>query len=328
MTNPTYLRPQDIRSVAVIGAGSVGASWATLFLAHGIEVIAHDPAPNVVARVRAFIENAWPSLRSLGIASTESAPLDKLRFASSATEAAAQADLVQENVLEKLELKAQVLSEVDAAASPNKIIISSTGGIPPTALQASCRHPERFVVVHPFNPSHLMPLVEVVAGKRTAPEVVQWAMEFSRRVGKQPIQLNAEAPGHMTNRLQAALLREAVYCLVEGIASARDIDAALRYGLAPRWTLMGSLLTLHLAGGPGGMAGILDHAGAAMEEWWTPLGQPKLTPEVKAKVVAAADEVAHGWPISEWVRWRDENLVRVLKTQQQSERSAPRGTVD
>lgn len=328
MTNATYLRPQDIRSVAVIGAGSVGASWATLFLAHDIEVIAHDPALNVVARVRAFVENAWPSLRSLGIASTESAPLEKLRFATSATEAAAQADLVQENVLEKLELKAQVLSEVDAAASPDKIIISSTGGIPPTALQASCRHPERFVVVHPFNPSHLMPLVEVVAGKRTAPEVVEWAMEFSRRIGKQPIRLNAEAPGHMTNRLQAALLREAVYCLVEGIASARDIDAALRYGLAPRWTLMGSLLTLHLAGGPGGMAGILDHAGAAMEEWWTPLGQPKLTPEVKAKVVAAADEVAHGWPISEWVRWRDENLVRVLKTQQQGERSAPRAAVD
>jgi len=328
MTNPTYLRPQDIKSVAVIGAGSVGASWATLFLAHGIEVIAHDPAPNVVARVRAFIENAWPSLLSLGVASTGSAPLEKLRFASSAAEAAAQADLVQENVPEKPGLKAQVLSEIDAAASPNKVILSSTGGIPPTALQASCRHPERFVVVHPYNPSHLMPLVEVVAGKHTAPEVVQWAMEFSRHVGKQPIRLNTEAPGHMTNRLQAALLREAVYCLVEGIASARDIDAAVRYGLGPRWTLMGSLLTLHLAGGPGGMAGILDHAGRAIEEWWTPLGQPELTPEVKAKLVAAADEVAHGQSIGEWIRWRDENLVSVLKIQQQSEQAVPRGAMD
>ena len=129
----------------------------------------------------------------------------------------------------------------------------------------------------------------------------------------------------MTNRLQAAVWREAVYCLVEGIASATDIDAALRYGLGPRWTLMGSLLTLHLAGGPGGMAGILDHTGHAIEQWWTPLGEPKLTAEVKAKLVDCADEVAHGRPIGEWVRWRDENLVNVLRTQRQAERSAPGG---
>ena len=186
------------------------------------------------------------------------------------------------------------------------------------------QHPERFVVVHPFNPSHLIPLVEVVGGRETAPEVVEWAIDFSRYVGKQPIRLNVEASGHMTNRLQFALVREAVHCYLEGIASAKDIDAAVKYGLGPRWMLMGSLLTLHLAGGPGGMKGILDHAGKAIEEWWTPLGQPKLTAEVKARLVAAGNEVSDGQPISDWVGWRDQQLVDVVRLQTAAEKNEPR----
>ena len=275
MPQETYLRPQEIRSVAVIGTGSVGASWAALFLAHDMEVVAYDPSADAEERARRFIVDAWPALVDLKIATTSAVPLDKMRFVDSPAAAARAADLVQENTPEKPELKARVLAEIDGAATPDKIILSSTGGIPPSQLQESCAHPERVVVVHPFNPSHLIPLVEVVGGKKTAPEVVQWAIDFSRYVGKQPIQLNVEANGHMTNRLQFALVREAVNCLLEGIASAKDIDAAVRFGLGPRWMLMGSLLTLHLAGGPGGMKGILDHAGKAIEEWWTPMGQPQ-----------------------------------------------------
>ncbi|MCC6473860.1 MAG: 3-hydroxyacyl-CoA dehydrogenase [Burkholderiales bacterium] len=323
MRAPGELLPDHVASVAVIGAGSVGASWAALFLAHGIEAIVHDPAPRAPERVRAFVDNAWPALRALGIAGTESPPAQKLRFVASAGQAAALSDLVQENVLEKSEVKAQVLAEIEAAASPDKIIFSSTGGIPPTALQASCRHPERLVVVHPFNPAHLMPLVEVVAGRRTALEVVEWAMAFARRLGKQPIRLHTEAPGHLTNRLQAAVWREAVWCLMEGVASASDIDTALRYGLAPRWLLMGSLMTLHLAGGPGGMAGILAHTGDAIEQWWTPLGEPRMNARTRARLVAAAGELARGRPVGEWVQWRDEHLIGVLRTQRQAQRSAP-----
>lgn len=324
MPQETYLRPQEIRSVAVIGTGSVGASWAALFLAHGMEVVAYDPSEGAEERARAFIADAWPALVELKIASEPKPPLGKLRFVESPAIAARAADLVQENTPEKPELKARVLAEIDGAATPDKIILSSTGGIPPSQLQEACAHPERVVVVHPFNPSHLIPLVEVVGGKKTSPEVVQWALEFSRYVGKQPIQLNVEATGHMTNRLQFALVREAVSCLLEGIASAKDIDAAVRFGLGPRWMLMGSLLTLHLAGGPGGMKGILDHAGKAIEEWWTPMSQPHLTPETKARLVAASDEVADGQGIAAWVAWRDEQLVEVIKLQAASESREPK----
>jgi len=323
MPAETILRPEDIGSVAVIGTGSVGASWASLFLAHGMTVVAHDPAPGAEERARDFVAKAWPALLDLGVAKTDRPALQALRFVASAAEAARSADLIQENIPEKPDLKARLLAEIDAAATPDKIILSSTGGIPPTALQASCTHPERLVVVHPFNPSHLIPLVEVVGGRHTDPAVVDWAIAFARMLGKHPIRLNVEANGHMTNRLQFALVREAVACLVEGVASASDIDTAVRYGLAPRWMLMGGLMTLHLAGGPGGMKGILDHAGAAIEEWWTPMCQPRLTPAVKARLEQAAVEVSAGAPVADWIRWRDENLVNVLKLQHESEAQEP-----
>jgi len=322
----TYTSPGDIRSVAVIGTGSVGASWAALFLAHGLDVVAHDPGPDAEPRARRFIADAWPALVALGQAGTPQPPLARLRFVATAAEAARAADAVQENIPEKPELKARVLAEIDAAASPEKIILSSTGGITPSAMQASCANPERLVVLHPFNPSHLIPLVEVVGGKHTKPEVIEWAMAFARRLGKQPIRLNAEAKGHMTNRLQFALVREAVACLIEGIASAQDIDAAVRYGLGPRWTLMGSLLTLHLAGGNGGMQGILAHAGKAIEEWWTPMTQPQLTPQVQERLAMAAAEVSSGQPVEDWVHWRDEALVGLLDLQRNVERLAPHGS--
>lgn len=323
MPESNYPHPNDLRTIAVLGTGSVGASWTSLFLARGYHVLAHDAAPDAEARARAFVANAWPALRSLGIAHDEQPPLDRLRFVASIAEAARAADLIQENVPEKPELKARVLGEADAAASADKLILSSTGGIPPTTLQALCRHPERVVVMHPFNPAHLMPLVEVVGGEHTANAAIEWTLGFARHLGKQPIRLNVELTGHMTNRLQFALVREAVACLLEGVASARDIDAALRYGLAPRWMLMGSLMTLHLAGGPGGMQGILDHAGKAIEQWWTPRSTPQLTPEVVAQLVAAAREVADGGSIEQWVRWRDAQLVEMINLQTQAQ-AAPR----
>ncbi|HKU24748.1 MAG TPA: 3-hydroxyacyl-CoA dehydrogenase NAD-binding domain-containing protein [Candidatus Sulfotelmatobacter sp.] len=319
----SHMHPRDVRSVAVIGTGSVGASWAALFLAHGMDVVAFDPALGAEAFTRDFVEKAWSALLELGIAASEKIPRERLRFVGSAAEAAALADVVQENVPEKLELKARVLREIDQAAGPEKIIISSTGGIPPSTLQEFCSHPGRFVVVHPFNPSHLIPLVEVIGGKLTDAATIGWAIEFSRHLGKQPICIDGELSGHMTNRLQFALVREAVACLVDGIATAEDIDAAVRYGLGPRWMLMGPLLTMHLAGGPGGMKGILDHAGAALEDWWTPRSQPKLTPEVKQRLVVAAEKVSREKSIADWVHWRDENLVRVIKLQKQGQDDEP-----
>ena len=316
MNNIIYKRPDQIRVVAVLGTGSVGASWIALFLAHGLEVIAYDPSPHASESVNEFVSNAWPALRELGRTRLLRPPLDLIRFVSSAGEAARMADLVQENCPEHLEVKKQLLAEVEAVAVPSKIILSSTGGIPPSAMQEACTYPERLVVFHPFNPTHLIPLVEVVGGRKTSPGVVDWAMDFARSLHKQPIRLHAETNGHMANRLQFALMREAVACLQEGIASGRDIDAAVRYGLGPRWALMGGLLTLHLAGGDKGMQGILDHAGQAIQEWWTPSASVTLTPELVQKLVNAAQEVSQGESVQHWVKWRDEGLVDVLKLQE------------
>lgn len=313
----------SLKRVGVIGMGSVGLGWSSLFLARGVAVHAYDPAGGAQERAHRFIEAAWPALKDLGVASRDSPPFELLAFESSAAVAAARGDLVQENVFEKPALKATVLAEIGAAA-PGRIIMSSTGGIPPSDLQRDCPQPERFVVVHPFNPPHLIPLVEVVGGQQTDPAVIDWAIDFCRWMGKIPIRINAEAIGHMTNRLQFALVREAVACLREGMASAQDIDAAVRFGLAPRWMLMGSLMTLHLAGGPGGMAGILDHAGAAIEQWWTPRLVPKLSdPEVRERLVAAGKDIAGESDIQSWIRWRDQQLVHVLKLQQGSRTGEP-----
>ena len=308
-----YRAPEAIELVGVIGTGAVGASWIALFLAHGMRVLAHDPAPGAELRARSFVADAWPALMELLGTPERALPDTGLRFLDSVEEVAESAQLIQENGPERPELKARIISAIDAAASADKIILSSTGGIFPSALQKDCRHPERFVVVHPFNPAHLIPLVEVVGGAATAPEVCAWAMAFARRCGKQPILLQREATGHLTNRLQFALLREAVHCLAEGIATATDIDDAVRYGLGPRWALMGGLLTMHLAGGAGGMQGILDHAGDAIEGWWAALGQPHLDGPTRAKLLAAAEEVANGHSIAEWVEWRDRNLTEMVK---------------
>ena len=308
-----YLAPEKVSTIGIVGTGSVGASWTTLFLAHGLNVVAYDPAAGSADRTRTFVRDAWPSLMDLKGTPKRKIPEHLLQFVSTLEAVALGSEVIQENVPERADVKALVISTLDAHASPEKILLSSTGGIPPTVLQQSCKRPERFVVVHPFNPTHLVPLVEVVGGQRTSPEVVSWAMAFSRNVGKHPIRLKREAPGHMTNRLQFALLREAVHCLIEDVASPSDIDAAIRYGLGPRWALMGSLLTLHLAGGAGGMQGILNHAGDAIETWWDALGQPHLGPDVREKLVEAAQEVALGHSIDEWVNWRDHNLTKVLK---------------
>jgi len=311
--------PDEVAAVGIIGTGAVGASWATLFLARGLTVLAHDPAPDAEARTRAFVDGAWASLiASLGTPGRP-VPGERMRFLPTVEAVARDAQVIQENAPERPALKSELIAAIDAAATAEKPILSSTGGIPPSTLQKSCRHPERFVVVHPFNPAHLIPLVEVVGGADTDPIVVDWAMAFARHVGKHPIRLLREADGHMTNRLQFALMREAVHCLVEGIASASDIDDAVRYGLGPRWALMGGLLTMHLAGGAGGMKGILEHAGEAIEGWWSALGQPRLDEHTRARLIEAAAEISAGRSIGEWVQWRDRNLADVVRLIQQAE---------
>jgi carnitine 3-dehydrogenase len=221
--------------------------------------------------------------------------------------------LIQENAPENVNLKCRLFAEIDEAAPKECLIFSSTGGIGPTLLQRQCRHPERVVVVHPLNPPHLIPLVEIVGGSATDPAAIDWATRFMRLLGKRPIVIRREVAGHLANRLQGALLREAFHCLVEEIASAQDIDDAVHYGLGLRWALMGSLLTFHLAGGAGGATHALELAGDAYESWWADLGNVHLTPEVRAKIIAGTEEIAGDRPIADWERWRDDHLVNLIR---------------
>ena len=291
----SFCPPRDIRTIAVLGTGSVGASWIALFLAHGYGIHACDPAPNAPLKTRDFVIQAWPALFELGIAKQAAPPLEKISFFDSIVEAVRDVDVVQENAPEKPEIKSAILETVSGATKANVPIISSTGGIPPTLLQSVCQHPERVVVIHPFNPTHLMPLVEIVGGEKTSETTIEWAIALATHLGKQPIRLNHEASGHMTNRLQFALVREAMACLLDGTASAQDIDNAIRYGLGTRWAVMGSFMSIHLAGGEGGAKAILSHAAQAIEEWWTPKPQPRLTPDVIERLAQAGDEAVNGW---------------------------------
>ncbi len=319
----TFAAPAEIRSVASVGLGTVGASWAALMLAKGIDVRGFDTDDDAETRARSLIESAWPSLRQLGATALASPPFEKLTMFGTVEEAVETADLVQDNTPEVLDTKQEVFERIDSAAAPSVIVLSSTGGIMPSKLQGFCRNPGRLVVFHPFNPAHIVPLVEVVPGKQTAPEVVEWAMDFARYLGKKPICLRAEIVGHMTNRLQFALVREAVRCIVENVASPKDVDAAVRYGLAPRWMLMGGLQTLHLAGGYGGMKAILDHAGPAIENWWNPGGEIRLTEEVKCALVKASADLSEDSEISEWMAWRDAELVPLLGAQAIADEKQP-----
>jgi 3-hydroxyacyl-CoA dehydrogenase len=285
-------------TVAVVGTGVIGASWAGLFLAHGLDVVATDPAPGAEERLRTALEDA---------------PTDRLRFVADAGEAAAAADFVQENGPEREDVKHALFAVLDEAARPDVVLASSSSGLLPSVIARGCpRHPERVVIGHPFNPPHLIPLVEVVPGRDTAPEVVDRAVAFYTSVGKRPIRLTRELPGHVANRLQAALWQEA-YSLVErGVATVADIDTAIAYGPGLRWAVLGPFLNQHLSGGAGGLAHVLAHLGPPTEEWWRDLGRVHLTPELAEKLVAGVDAERAGTDDRALVAARDAVLHRLL----------------
>jgi 3-hydroxyacyl-CoA dehydrogenase len=300
-----------VRRVAVVGAGTIGASWAAYFLSRGLEVAASDPAPNAEDFIRRTVETAWPVLERLGLASGASP--DRMEFRHDPAAAVQGAEFVQESGPEREDLKLDVLARLDAVLPAETVIASSSSGLLISRLQAGCRrHPERCVLGHPFNPPHLIPLVEVVGGARTAPAAIERAMAFYRAVGKRPIHIRREVRGHVANRLQAALWREAVHLVAEGVASVADIDAAIAYGPGLRWALMGPHLTFHLAGGSGGITHFMEHLAVPMQEWWNDLGTPALTPTVQQQIIDGIADEAAGRSIDDLARRRDAFLVDLL----------------
>jgi 3-hydroxyacyl-CoA dehydrogenase len=298
----------NIRRVAVVGTGVIGASWVAHFLAHGLDVVATDPSPDAEERLRADVAAIWPTLQPVA----GGAP-DRLAFRRDAAEAVADADFVQENGPEREELKHELFSVLDAAARPEVVLASSSSGMLPSVIARGCpHHPERLVIGHPFNPPHLIPLVEVVPGERTSEQAVAVAMEFYTAVGKRPIRLRHELPGHVANRLQAALWQEA-YSLVErGVATVADIDTAIAHGPGLRWAVLGPFANQHLSGGPGGIAHVLEHLGPPTEAWWRDLGQVTLTPELVARIVAGVDEELADVDPAQLIARRDAVLTALL----------------
>jgi carnitine 3-dehydrogenase len=301
----------DHNKVAVIGTGVIGASWAVCFLARGFEVTAWDPAPGSQARLLAQVERQWAGAEALGLA--EGASPRRLRACATLEEAVTDACFVQESAPEKIELKRSLFAAMDAAAAAQAILASSSSGIPASQFQDACRYPERVLIGHPFNPPHLIPLVEVVGGEHTSPQVLQAAMEFYRNVGKRPIRIRRELPGFVTNRLQAALWREAYGLVHAGVISVEDIDTAISNGPGLRWALLGPFATQALSGGDGGMAQLLKHLGPAMDGYWETLLPTRMTPEVVAAVIEGTQQETGGWDMSAVERERDELLVKLLR---------------
>jgi 3-hydroxyacyl-CoA dehydrogenase len=307
----------SIRNVAVIGAGTIGASWAALFLAHGLTVTLCDPASNAEASARTLIGQAWPTLAALGVA-RDDVPWHALRVGADLDAALTDADFVQENAPEREDFKIDLFARMDAAAPARTILASSTSGLIMSRLQSRCRHPERCVIGHPFNPPHLIPLVEVVGGGQTSPDTIEHAMAFYRRVGKYPIKINKEVTGHVANRLQAAVWREAIHLAMENVASIADIDAAMAQGPGLRWAVFGPHMTFHLGGGQGGMGHFLDHLKGPVQSWWDDLGDARLDDATRQTLIAGLERESRGRSINDLAGERDAALIRILAAKKQA----------
>ena len=299
------------KAVAVVGAGTIGASWAAIFLAQGYDVRATDPSPQGKAFARRFIANAWPTLETLGWV-VPGASQDRFSFHASPTEACKSVSFVQESGPEREDIKIETFREMDAATPPDVVIASSSSGLLISRVTMKCAHPERCVIGHPFNPPHLIPLVEVVAGEKTSQEAVDKAMAFYRAIGKHPIHIKKEVKGHVANRLQAALWREAVSLVADGVCSVADVDAAIAYGPGLRWALMGPHLTFHLAGGEGGMTHFMNHLTPALQTWMDDMRNPRIL-DYKQLIIDGVAEEAGNRSIADLQKWRDRKLIDILK---------------
>ena len=312
---------KPIRRVAIIGTGVIGASWATLFLAKGLDVIATDIAPNAETALRGFVKTAWPAVERLGLA--PGAAQSRLTFTADMPTAVRAADFVQENGPERLDFKKKLYRQLDELLPADVIIASSSSGLTMSEIQSDCpSHPERCVIGHPFNPPHLVPLVEIVGGAKTSEATEQRAAEFYTGLGKQAVRVRKEVPGHVANRLQAALAREVYYLVAEDIVSVADVDKALSWGPGLRWGIMGQVLLNHLGGGQGGIEHFFEQFTKPMTAWWKTLGSPELTPELQRKLIDGLHAAVGSRSISELEAQRDDILMGLLELRNTHEKAS------
>ena len=300
----------EIKTFAALGVGVIGSGWVARALAHGLDVIAWDPAPGAEQSLRERVANAWPALQRLGLA--PGASTERLRFVATVEACVGDADFIQESAPEREDLKLALHAQISAAAKPNAIIASSTSGLLPSDFYARAVHPERCIVGHPFNPVYLLPLVEVVGGQQTAPATVAAAIGIYSALGMQPLHVRKEIPGFIADRLLEAVWREALHLVNDGVATTGEIDDAIRYGAGIRWSFMGTFLTYTLAGGNAGMRHFMAQFGPALELPWTKLVAPKLTEALIDSVVDGTTAQLGGHSIAQLERYRDDAIISVM----------------
>lgn len=300
-----------IPPVAVIGAGTIGAGWAAFFSLRGIPVRVADVSDDAQTLITSTIERARPAMQALGLLSDTPVTPVLTKYVEEAVQGAVH---IQEALPEQIALKHHVYQLIESAADPRVIIASSSSGLQPSRLQEKMHYPERFLVAHPANPPYLMPLVEISGGILTADWALDEAEQFYRGHGKEIVRLRREITGHLMNRLQAALWREAVHLVSEGYASVGDVDRTITAGLGARWAICGPHEIFHLSGGDQGMAGFLERLGPAVTAWWDDLGNPVLDEKTKAILIASMAEAARGKTYAEMAVERDRKMIPILAT--------------
>jgi 3-hydroxyacyl-CoA dehydrogenase len=302
---------QPVHRIAIVGTGVIGASWAAYYLAHGFDVVATDPGPQAEANLRKYVDDAWPLLTQVGLSA--GASRERLTFTPDMSRALAEADWVQENAPERPDFKIKLFAQMDEATPPNSILASSSSGITMDVIQSGCKRPERCVIGHPFNPPHVVPLVEVVGGAKTSEATIERAMAFYASIGKKAVRLHKALPGHVANRFQAALYREVLYLVQQGVLSVADADIAVCYGPGIRWGVMGPSLQWHVGGGQGGIQHFMEHLMDPLAGMMKALGTPEITPQLKQTVVDAVLKEAGGRSVEQLAGEENSVLIALLK---------------
>jgi 3-hydroxyacyl-CoA dehydrogenase len=301
---------KPISRIAIVGTGLIGSSWAAQYLARGFDVIATNPDSKAESKIRKNIDAAWKALTIIGL--SPGATRDRLTFNSNMKEALSNADFVQENGPESPDFKIKLFAEIDDATPSESIIASSSSGITMSVIQSGCKHPERCVIGHPFNPPHMIPLVEVVGGNKTSPEAIQQAIAFYASIGKKPIYLRKEFPGHAANRLQAALYREVLYLIEQGMLSVEDADAAVSWGPGLRWGLMGPNMLWHIGGGEGGIQQFMEKFMDPLATLMKSLGDPEVTTELKQTIIGGVMQEAGNRSVKQLAQEENEKLLQLI----------------
>ena len=305
-----FIDINTVKTITSIGAGPIGGGWTAHFLAQGYNVNAYLHSENEIKAFKSILQTAWVSLSELGLA--EGASIDNLNITTNLEESLKGTDFVQESAPERLEIKQALYQKLGELVASNVVISSSTSGLTMTEIQKQCSTPERTVIGHPFNPPYLLPLVEIVGGKKTNPEAVNWASEFYKSAGKSPLVMKKEIPGFVATRLQEALWREALHMVSNGEATPADIDNALINGPAARMAVQGQCMAFHVACGEGGMATNLDQFGPALKLPWTRLKAPELTKDLRDKMVDGCAEMAGDQHFEKMAEDRDRKIVAIL----------------